>query len=182
MPRSRSDEAADDAGEDQQQRQVGALPDQHRAQEVVERAHEQLSRRAETVPHRLSPVQYSQIVAGRSTSIGPSWARQSTKHGGGQDAGEGNPATARPTPPSSAWTSAVTTTPSATPRIAPGGEQHDVLAALAREPSAELAHAGSGRSPPEYITAAMMIVSRNCTTKKPDAAGLGREPSQALPT
>ena len=58
---------------------------------------------------------------------------------------KGTPATARPMPPSTVWTTAVTPTPSATARMACPGQDDGVLAALARQPPAEAAHASRRR-------------------------------------
>ncbi len=71
-----------------------------------------------TVPQVESPVQYSQIMAGTSTGKGPSCTRQERIITTASSVAYGTPVTARPIPPSTACTSAVTTTPNATARMA----------------------------------------------------------------
>ncbi|MNE45144.1 hypothetical protein D3C80_1394160 [compost metagenome] len=71
-----------------------------------------------TVPQVVSPLQYNQMIAGTSTSNGPNCATQQIKINTVSRVAAGMPVTARPIPPSTDCTSAVTTTPSATARIA----------------------------------------------------------------
>ena len=123
--------------------------------------------RQQNVPHILSPVQYSQIVAGSSTSIGPDLGEAQQSIAAVSTPANGTPATASPIPPSSAWTNAVTTTPSATPRIAREASSTTSSPRFPANRAPNLRTPEAAASPPEYITAAMMIVSRNWTTRSP---------------
>ena len=122
--------------QDQQQRQVGAPLDQDRPQEVVHRQRNHGEDRHEDDPATVAPVQNSQIdrrdqppgrgragprtAAARWRSAAPPAARRSR---------------AKPMPTTTVWAIAVTTTPSATLRIALAG-QHDHFLAARRRPAA----------------------------------------------
>ena len=69
------------------------------------------------MPHK-SPLQYSQITAGTSTIMGPICAIQSSRMTAVRNPANGTPVTNRPRPARTVCTNAVTTTPSATARIA----------------------------------------------------------------
>ena len=79
----------------------------------------------------------------------------------------GTPVIARPMPPSTAWASAVTTTPSATPRIAapPRFTTSSPRGPARRRPNARTPAAAV--SPWAYMIAVMTTVSRNCSSAPP---------------
>jgi len=77
------------------------------------------------------------------------------------------PAIARPMPPSTAWTMAVTPTPRATPRIALPAR---TIASSPRSPPSlrpKCFTLLAAVSPCAYISAATMTVSRNCSVSAP---------------
>ena len=82
-------------------------------------------------------------------------------------AANGTPAMARPMPPTTAWTMAVTPTPSATPRIALPARTtaSSPRAPPSRRPKRRTSAAAV--SPCAYITPAMTTVSRNCSVSAP---------------
>ena len=70
------------------------------------------------IPQPLWSFQKSQITAGMSTGIGPTCARQNMNTRVIRTPAPGTPLIASPSPASSAWMTAVPTTPRATARIA----------------------------------------------------------------
>jgi len=71
-----------------------------------------------TMPQPMLPDQNSQTTTGSKTGNGPSCATHSTRITATNRPTRGTPASHRPTPAITVCTSAVTTTPSATPRNA----------------------------------------------------------------
>ena len=113
------------------------------------------------------PFQYSQITAGISTGPAPTCARQSMNMTAVSSDAPGTPAMNRPTPPRAAWTTAVTTTPSATPRAAFPAR---TATASPLDPARRRAKPMTPHltvSPFAYMIAAMIVVSRNCRSVMP---------------
>ncbi len=122
---------------------------------------------ARKMPHPVSPLQKTQITAGSSTSVGPSWAMHSMNINAVSRPANGTPAIASPMPPSTDCTMAVTPTPSATARIAwpASTTEFSPRSPASRRPKRRTVIAAP--SPPEYISPASTTVSRNWATTKP---------------
>ncbi|CVC13728.1 Uncharacterised protein [Serratia sp. 2880STDY5682894] len=123
-----------------------------------------------TVPQVVSPCQYSQMMAGTSTNSGPNCATQQIKISIVNRVAAGMPLTARPIPPSTDCTSAVTTTPSATARIA------WPPSSTAASPRAEPRRTAKWRipsatcSPRAYSNALNSSISAQCSSRRPICA------------
>ena len=90
-----------------------------------------------------------------------------TKATAASSAAKGTPAAARPMPASAACTSAVTTTPSATPRMACAASRTTRSPGSPARRRPKRSSPSAARSPFAYMTAAMASVSRNCTSSQP---------------
>ena len=116
----------------------------------------------------VSPLQYSQTSAQTSTGTAPICATASMNMTAVSTATNGTPAIASPIPPRSDCTSAVTTTPSATPRIAWPASRitFSPRSPASRRPKRNT-HAAAA-SPELYRIAAITTVSTNCTLTSPN--------------
>ena len=160
------EKTADHPREDQQQRQIGALLDQHRAEEIVERADEYRPDEQQRSPYIIAgPVQPDRRRQQneRRSELGDT----EQQHDGRQHARKGNARHRQTEPAEERLDEGCNHHAERDTAYRPGGEQHYVFAPLARKPGAEFADAERGSFPPEYMTAAMTTVSRNCTTISP---------------
>ena len=104
------------------------------------------------------------MTVAQELAHGPTVAHAATKrlvHIAVNTAVNGTPAMARPTPPSTDWSTAVTTTPSATLRIAWPASRTDCSPRSPASRCPKRRATAAARSPPIYMMAAMTTVSRN---------------------